>query len=129
MWTDWPLQRVLLLFLGLAFTSVFVQVTLFHLRQNFWHPAQWFPVIATPLLALSAFLLVWQNAILFRWIFAALSVTGGLIGVVGTYYHVAGVGKRVQGYNLNNFMVGPRPMLPVMVIALSALDLVALYWV
>lgn len=129
MWTDWPLQRVLYLFLGLAFMSIFIQVTLFHLRQNFWHAAQWFPVIATPLLSLSALLLVWHNASLFRWAFAGLSVAGGLIGMVGTYYHIAGVAKRVEGFNLNNLMVGPPPMLPMMVIALSALGLVALSWV
>jgi len=129
MWTDWPLQRVLLLFLGLAFMSVFIQVTLFHLRQNFWHPAQWFPVVATPLLSLCALLLAWQNVPWFRTIFAILTVLGGLIGMVGTYYHVAGVGKRVEGFNLSNFMVGPPPMLPMMVIALSALGLVTLYWV
>ena len=109
--------------------SVFVQVTLFHLRQNFWHPAQWYPVIATPLIAISAFLLVWQNLTLLRVAFAVLSVFGVLIGTVGTVYHVAGVAKRVEGFSLNNFMVGPPPMLPMMVIALSALGLVALFWV
>ena len=129
MWPDWPLQRVLYLFLGLAFLSVFIQVTLFHLRQNFWHAAQWYPVIVTPLLSASAFLLVWQNLAPFRATFAILSVMGGLVGLAGTYYHVAGVAKRVEGFNLNNFMVGPPPMLPIVVIALSALGLVALYWV
>ena len=109
--------------------SVFVQVTLFHLRQNFWHPAQWYPVIATPLLAMSALLLAWHNLAVFRSAFAILSVLGALIGVVGTVYHVAGVAKRVEGMNLNNFMVGPPPMKLLMVIALSALGLVALYWV
>lgn len=129
MWTGWPLARMLDLFLGIAFLAVFIQVTLFHLRQNFWHPTQWLPVIATPAAGLTALLLVWQDLGALRALFAILSVAGALIGLVGTYYHVAGTGKRVGGYSLNNFMVGPPPMLPMMVIALSALGLVALYWV
>ncbi len=129
MWTAWPLQRALYLFLGVAFLAVFIQVTLFHLRQNFWHPAQWYPVVGTPLLSLSALALVWQNTAVFRLVFAVLAVAGGLIGMAGTYYHVAGVAKRVEGFNFNNLMVGPPPMLPVMVIALSALGLATLYWV
>ena len=129
MWTGWPLARVLDLFLGIAFLAVFVQVTLFHMRQNFWHPSQWLPVLATPVAGVTALLLAWENLALLRTIFLALCLAGGLIGLIGTYYHVAGTGKRVGGYSLNNFMVGPPPMLPVMVIALSALGLAALYWV
>lgn len=129
MWSGWPLARLLDLFLGIAFLAVFVQVTLFHLRQNFRHPTQWLPVIATPAAGLAALLLVWWDLGPLRVVFAVLTVAGALIGLVGTYYHVAGTGRRVGGYSLNNFMVGPPPMLPVMVIALSALGLAGLYWV
>ncbi len=129
MWLGWPLARVLYLFLGVAFLAVFVQVTLFHMRQNFYHPTQWLPVIVTPALGLCALLLTWQDGALARAGLTVLAVSGVGIGLIGTYYHFAGTGQRVGGYNLNNFMVGPPPMLPLIVVALSGLSLVVLHGV
>jgi len=48
---------------------------------------------------------------------------------VGTYYHWAGVGARVDGYTWNNLMVGPPVTLPLMVSAMGVLALIALYLV
>lgn len=129
MWLGWPAQRVLYVFLGVVFLAIFVQVTLFHLRQNFRHPTMWLPVIATPALALLAFLLAWQQLAWLRITFSTLAGIGALAGLVGTYYHLAGVGERVDGYTLNNFMVGPPPTLPLMVTALSVLGLIVVYLV
>jgi hypothetical protein len=129
MWVGWPLARWLYLFLGVAFLAVFVQVTLFHMRQNFYHPSQWLPVIATPLLGVSALFVVWRDVELARAVLTLFAIVGVAIGLVGTYYHFVGTGQRLGGYNLNNFMVGPPPMLPLMVVALSALSLVALHGV
>jgi hypothetical protein len=126
-WVGWPLARILDLFLGVAFLAVFVQVTLFHMRQNFYHPTQWLPVIVTPLLGASALLLTWQDGPLARAALTVFAVFGVGIGLIGTYFHFVGTGQRVGGYNINNFMVGPPPMLPLMVVVLSALSLVALH--
>jgi len=126
-WFGWPLARVLYLFLGIAFLAVFVQVTLFHLRQNFYHPSQWLPVVVTPVLGITALLLAWRVLPLERAALTLFAIFGIGIGLVGTYYHVVGTGQRVGGYSLNNFMVGPPPMLPLLVIALSALSLVVLH--
>jgi hypothetical protein len=126
-WIGWPLARVLDLFLAIAFLAVFVQVTLFHMRQNFYHPSQWLPVIVTPLLGLAALVLTLWNVELARALLTLLSIFGVGIGLIGTYYHFAGTGQRVGGYNVNNFMVGPPPMLPLLVVALSGLSLVALH--
>lgn len=129
MWIGWPLQRVLFLFLAIVFAAIFVQVTLMHSRQNFRHWAMWIPVIATPLLALNALLLVLQNAEPARIVFAVLAVAGIGGGLVGTYFHWAGVGARVDGYTWNNLMVGPPVTLPLMVSAMGVLALIALYLV
>lgn len=127
MWTGWPIERALYLFVGVVFFAVFVQVTLYHWRQNFRHWAMWIPVIATPALGICALLLAWLDAPWLRMLLGLLSGVGVAGGLVGTYYHVAGVGERVDGYNLNNFMVGPPPALPVLVTALSVLALIGLY--
>ncbi len=52
MWNGWPLSRVILLFTSLALLVIFVQVTLFHYRQNFRHWAMWGPVIGAPVIGL-----------------------------------------------------------------------------
>jgi hypothetical protein len=128
-WFSWPLQRILYLFLAVAFLAVFVQVTLFHMRQNFYHPSQWLPVVVTPVLGILALVVVWWPASVLVGAFTVFSIFGVAIGLVGTYYHVAGTGQRVGGYSVNNFMVGPPPMLPMMVVVLSALGLVVMHGV
>lgn len=38
-WASWSLDRVLILFVSLAFLMIGIQVTLYHYRQNFHHAA------------------------------------------------------------------------------------------
>ena len=107
--------------------AVFVQVGLMHWRQNFRHWAMWIPVLATPALGVLALLLSWRNVDGLRLIFVLLSAAGVLSGLVGSYFHVEGVGERVDGYTLSNFMVGPPVTLPLLVTALSVLGLIVVY--
>lgn len=124
MWNGWSMERMLFLFLGVTFLAIFVQVTLFHSRQNFRHPAMWFPVIGTPLLGvLSLWITSTPSAALIT-LFGVLAALGAVTGVVGTYFHLVGVGERVGGYTVNNFMTGPPPVLPLMVTVVSVLGLV-----
>jgi len=127
MWAGWPAERILYLFLGVVSLAVAAQVTLMHWRQNFRHWSMWTPVIETPLLAVVALLLTWVNSGALRSLLVLLSALSGLTGLVGTYYHWAGVGEWVDGYTLNNFMVGPPVALPLLVSALGALGLIAVY--
>ncbi|MNW22307.1 hypothetical protein D3C71_2237120 [compost metagenome] len=53
---------------------------------------------------------------------------GTFIGAVGFYFHFHGVGIRVGGWTMRNFLVGPPVILPVLFIAISALGLIAVYW-
>lgn len=127
MWNGWPADRVLFLFLGVVFLAVFVQVGLMHWRQNFRHWAMWIPVVATPSLGVLALLLTWRNVEGLRLLFVLLSSVGVVSGLVGSYYHIEGVGGRVDGYTLSNFMVGPPVALPLLITALSALGLIVVY--
>jgi len=128
MWSGWPIPRILLLFTAIAFVLIFVQVTLFHSRQNFRHWAMWGPVLETPLAFLLALALVFYNLSWLRTISGVVFVVGALSGVTGFVLHTQGVGQRVDGYSVQNFLVGPPIMLPLMVTALSLLGLIALFW-
>lgn len=129
MWQGWPLERVLLLFAGLAFALIFIQVTLFHSRQNFRHWSMWVPVIETPLFAVLAIVLAFYNPGWLRLTFGLLMWMGLGGGVYGAYLHTVGVGQRVGGYSQSqNFLVGPPIVLPLLISAISALGLLALYW-
>jgi hypothetical protein len=127
-WNGWPWDRMVILFVAAAFLLVGIQVTLFHYRQNFHHKAMWAPVIAAPLFFVVGIIFSFYNIrwveVLFQW----CMWLGILDGLIGFYYHFRGVGIRVGGWTLRNFLIGPPIILPVVFTAVSALGLVALYW-
>lgn len=122
------INQVLYLFSAVMFIAVAVQSTLFHYRQNFRHWSMWGPVIAAPVLGIASLLLVFNDVSWMRTLYVVLLAVGVVEGLVGSYYHVTGVGDRVGGYKLNNFLVGPPPLLPITVTVASLLGLVAVYW-
>lgn len=124
----WPVSRVILLFTSLALFMIFAQVTLFHYRQNFRHWAMWGPVIGAPLIGLLALVSSFYYA---PWLLTATAfffVIGVLTGATGFAMHVNGVGQRVDGYKMQNFLIGPPITLPLMVAAMSILGLISIYW-
>lgn len=129
MWEGWPITRVLLLFTGLAFLIISLQVTIFHFRQNFRHWAMYGPVVGGPVLGMFAILLSFYNIPILRSILVVLLFVGVALGVTGSVLHVNGIGQRVGGYGESqNYLVGPPITLPAMVAAISILGLIALYW-
>lgn len=127
-WEGWPIDRMLILFVSSAFCLIGIQVTMSHYRQNYHHKAMWVPVLASPLFVVFGLILVLYNANWLRWLFQILMWIGALAGLVGFYYHVRGVGKRVGGYKLNNFLIGPPVMMPLLITAMCLLGVMALYW-
>jgi hypothetical protein len=127
-WNGWSLDRVLIFAMGLLFLIIFVQVTLFHYRQNFRHWSMWIPVIATPVFGLCLILFAFYNAAWLLMVLTVLLSVGIAAGAFGTYMHVQGIGERVGGYKLRNFMTGPPLTLPAIISAISLLGLIALYW-
>ena len=127
-WDEWSLDRIVILAMGLLFLVIFVQVTLFHYRQNFRHWSMWIPVIATPIFGLGLILFVFYNAGWLLYLMTVLLSIGIIAGLFGTYMHIRGVGQRVGGYELRNFLIGPPLTLPALVSAVSILGLIALYW-
>ncbi len=127
-WDTWSLDRILILFTALAFIMVGIQVTLFHYRQNFHNKSMWLPVVQAPLFALIGLLFVWVDVNWLRILFALMMGIGIVSGIVGFSMHVRGVGQRVDGYKLRNFMIGPPVMLPLTYAAISGLGLLAGLW-
>ncbi|ASS74285.1 hypothetical protein CIG75_04315 [Tumebacillus algifaecis] len=127
-WYGWPIERVVILLLGLMFFMIFVQVTMYHYRQNFRHWSMWIPVLATPIDGLALVTLTFANL---SWLRAALSVllaASLLAGAFGSFMHLRGVGERVGGYEMRNFLVGPPATLPGLITLSSVIGLILLYW-
>lgn len=127
-WNGWPLDRVFVLAMGLLYLVIFVQVTLFHYRQNFRHWSMWIPVVATPIFGICMIVFAfWKTTWLLNVLTVLLSV-GIAAGLFGSFTHFRGVGKRVGGYALRNFLIGPPLTLPTLITAVSILGLFALHW-
>ncbi|MFD0710927.1 hypothetical protein [Paenibacillus sp. GCM10027626] len=125
---SWSIDRVLILFVSLAFLVIGLQVTMFHYRQNFHHKSMWGPVISAPVIFITGIILTWYNVTWLRNVFLILMFVGVVEGLVGFYFHFRGVGVRVGGWALRNFLIGPPITLPLMFSALSVLGLIAIYW-
>lgn len=127
-WDAWPLARILILFVSLAFLLVGIQVTMFHYRQNFNHKAMWLPVISAPIFFVAGVALTIYNVSWLSGLFQALMWLGVVSGLIGFYFHFRGVGIRVGGWALRNFLIGPPVTLPIIFTAISVLGLIAAYW-
>jgi hypothetical protein len=127
-WTGWPLERLLYLFLGLAYTLLWMQLTLMHWRGGFHNRIMWGPVIGTPFIAIAAFLMTFMHGGFVDTAFVVLFALGVLEGIIGTVMHLRGDARQVGGLTLRNIMSGPPPILPFVYMALSALGLAIHFW-
>jgi lysylphosphatidylglycerol synthetase-like protein (DUF2156 family) len=126
-WTEWSLDRVIILFVGLAYLFMGIQVTMSHYKQNFHHKAMWVPVILSPIICLSSIVLTFVNNRGFYNFVHIIFWLGAVAGLIGFVFHFRGVGLRVGGYASRNFLIGPPVILPLMFTALSVLGLIAIY--
>lgn len=88
----------------------------------------WIPVLATPIFGVLSLIIGFYNFESFRYLLKILLYVGTVAGLFGSFMHIKGVGERVGGYALRNYMVGPPLTLPGMVTADSILGLIVLYW-
>ncbi|WP_019120503.1 hypothetical protein [Brevibacillus massiliensis] len=127
-WGVWSIERILILFTSVAFLAIGLQVTLFHYRQNFHQKVMWVPVILAPIIFIEGIAFSFYNAAWLRSLFVLLMCLGILSGLIGSYFHIRGVGIRVGGWALRNFLIGPPLTLPFMFTAMSVLGLIAVFW-
>jgi hypothetical protein len=126
-WTEWSLDRMIVFFVGLAYLLIGIQVTMSHYKQNFHNKAMWAPVIASPILFVSSIVLALINRQGLYVFVQILYWLGIFIGLIGFGFHFKGVGHRIGGYKLRNFLMGPPVILPLLFAAMSVLGLIAMY--
>jgi lysylphosphatidylglycerol synthetase-like protein (DUF2156 family) len=126
-WTAWPLDRILICFVGLAYLLIGIQVAMSHSKQNFHNKSMWVPVITAPILFVCSILLALLNNKGLYGVTHILYWMGTLVGFVGFVFHFRGVGHRVGGYAPRNFLMGPPIILPLLFAAMSVLGLISIY--
>ncbi|SDD52865.1 hypothetical protein SAMN02799630_03622 [Paenibacillus sp. UNCCL117] len=127
-WNDWPLERLVYLFVGLAYLALGTHVTLSHYKKLFSYKSMWTPVAAAPVFSLTALWLAYLRSTPLLVLFSGLMWVGAGIGAAGLYFHVHGVGVRVGGYSMRNFLTGPPLVMPVLFGGISVIGLLAYYW-
>ncbi len=127
-WEGWPFERVALLFTGVAYVAIWIQVALFHWGGAFHRWQMWIPVLFAPILGIIGLVLglvITPALATLGYVLFGVGVLGGLLG---TYYHFSAIGHYVLGYTTRNFIAGPPPTLPIVFAALSAFGILAIAW-
>jgi hypothetical protein len=127
-WSGSELDRAVLIFSGVAYLVVWIQLSLYHWAGGFKHVAMWGPVIATPLVIGGAALGAVMRDGAWGWIALGLLVFGIVEGLLGLYFHVQGIRSQIGGFSTRNLLSGPPPMLPLAYAAIGALGVGALLW-
>lgn len=127
-WMGWPFERVVLLFTGLAFVMIWLQVSLLHWGGAFHKWQMWVPVVYGIVLAIVGIgmaISLTPTTVIAGLILFGIGVLGGLAGL---YYHLRAIGYYILGHNIRNYIAGPPPVLPAVFAAMSAFGMLAIYW-
>jgi hypothetical protein len=127
-WDGWDLDRTVLVFTGVAYLVIWIQLSLYHWAGGFKHLAMWGPVLSTPLVIAGATLGAVARDGIWGWIALALLVFGIVEGLMGLYFHVQGIRSQIGGLSTRNLLSGPPPMLPLAYASVGALGVGALVW-
>jgi hypothetical protein len=127
-WSHWPVERLVYVFLAIAWLAVWAQVSLLHWRGGFRSPYMWGPVFYTPVLALVSLVLALYRVRVTEVLFILVYALGVVEGLFGAYKHFGGVRSHIGGFTLRNFIQGPPAVLPIIYAALALFGLVVYYW-
>jgi hypothetical protein len=127
-WDGWDLDRSVLVFTAVAYSAIWIQLSLYHWAGGFKHLAMWGPVLSTPLVIAGAALGAVMRDGIWGWIALALLGFGVLEGLLGLYFHVQGIRSQIGGISTRNLLSGPPPMLPLAYAAMGVLGAGALVW-
>ncbi len=127
-WNGWDLDRSVLVFTGVAYLVIWVQLSLYHWAGGFKHLAMWGPVLSTPLVVAGAVLGALVRDGIWGWVALGLLGVGIAEGLIGLYYHLRGISSQIGGFSTRNVLSGPPPMLPLAYAAVGGLGVGALVW-
>jgi hypothetical protein len=102
MWGSWLPQRFFYLFIGTAFLLVWIQVILLHWRGAFRRWPMWGPVLFSPVLSAMGILFAFVYGAWLNTLFIVIFAIGALDGLIGIYYHFAGVRHYIGGWTLRS---------------------------
>ncbi|MGF7186284.1 ABC-type spermidine/putrescine transport system permease subunit II [Desulfitispora alkaliphila] len=108
---------------GLKFLFWALATHLFHYRQNFYHWSLWVPVISLYILTVNLWFAEFIGTDLLVSSLLVVLIVVIATHLWGAYLHLVGVGNRVGGQNINNHLVGPPVILPLIVTTVATLDL------
>ena len=127
-WDQWILPRLLTCLFGIFYLMLWIQVTVFHMRGKFHKWQMWIPVIALPILGLTAILLsIWPTNVL-GWIQTFLAGLVVVAGLYGGYLHINAIKHRTGGFRMENLMTGPPFILPFAIAALGFINLLLIWY-
>lgn len=127
-WSGWDFQRFYVLFVGVAFALLGLQVLLFHWRAAFKKWTMYGPVLMAPVLALAGVVGAITRDGWLGWAIVAVFALGIVDGLVGVVEHLRGVAQRIGGFSLRNLVAGPPVLMPVMFTALATSGALAVVW-
>jgi hypothetical protein len=127
-WVGWDFQRFYLLFAGVAFGLLGLQVLLFHWRAAFKKRTMYGPVLLAPALTVAGVVGALSREGWLGWAAVVVFVLGVADGLIGIYEHTRGIAERIGGFSLRNLVAGPPVLLPVMFTALAFSGALALLW-
>jgi hypothetical protein len=127
-WDGWGFQRFYVVFVGLAFFLLGLQVLLFHWRAAFKRWTMYGPVLLAPVLAAAGVVGGVSRGGWLGWVVLIIFALGVVDGLVGIYEHARGIAERIGGFSLRNLVAGPPVLLPVMFTALAFSGALAVGW-
>jgi hypothetical protein len=127
-WAGWDFQRFYVLFAGIAFALLGLQVLLFHWRAAFKKWTMYGPVLLAPVLATAGIVGALSREGWLGWAVLIVFALGLVDGVIGIYEHTRGIAERIGGFSLRNLVAGPPVLLPVMFTALAFSGALAVVW-
>ncbi|MHB8840673.1 MAG: hypothetical protein ACYC56_02595 [Candidatus Aquicultor sp.] len=108
----------------LLFAILWVQVLILHYRGAFRRIWMWEPVVYLPILVVMGIVAIFVHGVFLEVYGIALTLSM-LMGLSGFVFHIQGILNEVDGWNLDNIMVGPPPMFPLSVALISMIGVVA----
>ena len=123
-----PLAGWAIVLVSALFAILWVQVVILHFRGAFHRIWMWEPVLYLPLVVILGIITLPIRGVMLE-VYGISLVPVLLMGLGGFFFHIQGIVGEVGGWNLDNIMVGPPPMLPLSLSLISLVGIIAaLLW-
>jgi hypothetical protein len=123
-----PLSRLLPSFVAVNIPPLWTEIAYLHWRGAFQNLFQWIPVITLPIVWTVSAGAAIKPSNSTRLAQQVVGIWLIILGTVGTFFHLIGLGRQYRGYNrkalLFNWLSGPPVLAPFQIIMLGLLELI-----